>query len=170
MYGLDEGRVTQRGLQPVVAIGRLADMLQPGNDGVHRGFHLGFQLPFHLVERPLLVFEILHPLEITDHDTAAVRDDVRQDHDAPLLEQVVGTRRDRRIGRLHDQFRPHGGCIVFTDLAFQRSRDEYVAVAGDQVFVGDRLRLGQADDAAVLGLVRQNRHRIEAVIVGNAAP
>ena len=61
----------------------------------------------HLVLLPEVLLQALHPLEVRDDDAAGVREHVREDEDAALLEDLVGGRRGRAVRALADDPRLH---------------------------------------------------------------
>ena len=63
------------------------------------------QLRVHLVLLPEVLLEALHPLEVRDDDAAGVREHVGQDEHAPVLEDLVGGRRDGPVRALADDRR-----------------------------------------------------------------
>ena len=56
-----------------------------------------------VLDLPLVVVEVLHPLEVGDHDAAGVGEDVGEHLDAPVGEDPVGRRSARAVGRFDDQ-------------------------------------------------------------------
>ena len=85
--------------------------------------HFLAQFLVDLVQIPLLVFVILHPLEITDSDAARVDQDIGQDGNAALEQDLVCRRSGWTVGRLADEPRSYLGRIIAPNPVFQRGRD-----------------------------------------------
>src|SRR5690606_8108919 len=140
--------------------------------------HLVVRLDQHAAKLAVDLFDIpeerlqaLDPLEVRDGHAARVRQDVRDDLDAPLGQDIVGLRRGRAVGAFHN----HAGLdvvrVVFGDLVFKRARGQHVALQRQQFGVGDLVRLGVAFEQVVtaLGGVRQHVVDIQPVLVVVAA-
>ena len=65
------------------------------------------QARVHLLLLPEVLLQALHPLEVGDDDAAGVREHVREDEHAAVLEDLVGRRRDRPVRALADDPRLH---------------------------------------------------------------
>src|SRR5215218_2706849 len=115
----------------------------------------------HLFLLPEVLLEPLHPLEIGDDDAARIREHVREDEDAPVLEDLVGGRRDRAVRALADDTRLHVGRVLVRDHLLERARGQHVALEQQELVVGDRVGGRVPLEHAVLGLPREDRRHVE---------
>ena len=99
--------------------------------------HFRFEPFMYLLEIPLLVFEILHPLEVADDNAARVRENVGQYDNTFSLQDFVSSSRQRSIRILNNQFRFDVVGVVGSDLALERRRDQDIAVVGQDFLVAD---------------------------------
>jgi hypothetical protein len=72
--------------------------------------------------------EVLHPFEVAHRHAAGVADHVGHHQHAALGQDVVGRRPGRAVGAFEHQLGLHAARAVGGDLAFQRGRDQDVAV------------------------------------------
>ena len=134
----------RRGAQAdLVAVGGVPDLLQ-------RVDHDLVEADVDLVLAPEEAREVLHPLEVADGHAAGVADDVGHDQDAALAEDVVGLGQRRAVGAFEDQLGLDPPRALGRDLAFERGRDEDVAVDVPERLVVDPLAALDVGDAGVV--------------------
>ena len=101
----------------------------PALDRVVNGAnHALLEAPFNLVEIPLLVFEVLNPLKITDDDATTVGNDIGQYKDVLVLQDLICRRRHRTIGSFNNELRFDVVRIVSSNLALKCGGNEDVAI------------------------------------------
>ena len=110
---------------------------------------------------PEVLLQALHPLEVGDDDAARVREHVREDEDALVLEDLVGGRGDRPVRALADDPRLHLRRVVRADHLLERAGREHVALQQQQLLVRDRVAAAEARQRPVLGLVREHARHVE---------
>ena len=132
---------------------------------VERAAHDVVELRVHLDLLPEVLLEALHPLEVRDDDAARVREHVGEDQHALVLEDRVGRRRDRAVRALADDRGLDLVGVLRGDHLLERARREDVAVEQQELLVGDRLGVLEADERAVLGLVGERGRDVDALRV-----
>ena len=123
----------------------------------------------HLVLLPEVLLEALDPLEVGDDHAAGVREHVREDEHAPVLEDLVGGGRRRAVRALADDLGLDLVRVVRRDHLLERARREHVALEQEQLLVRDRLRVRSARQRAGLLLVRDRGLDVDPVRVVDAA-
>ena len=106
----------------------------------------------HLVLRPEVLLDPLHPLEVGAAAAAAVGEDVGQDEDAALFQDRVRPGRDGAVRSLADQPRPDAPGVGLGDDLLERAGREDVAVEEEELLGADRLGVREALERA--GLAR----------------
>ena len=83
--------------------------------------------------------QVLHPLEVTDHDSSGVGQNVGHDDDTPITQDFVSLAGGGTISAFHDHLGLDVGRVVGADLMLQRGWDQHIYVAYQQFVVGDLL-------------------------------
>ena len=123
----------------------------------------------HLVLLPEVLLQALHPLEVRDDNAAGIREHVREDEHAAVLEDVVGGRGRGPVRTLDDDRRLDLVRVVRGDHLLERARREDVAVEHDELLVRQRLRALEACQRARLLLEGDRSRYVDPVRVVDAA-
>ena len=132
--------------------------------------HDDLELFVDLAFFPEKILQVLHPLEVADGDTAGVGQDVGNDEDALAVQDVVGHRRHRAVGRLGDDLGLDVRGVLGGDDVFKRRGNEDVALELEHFLVAEARGARQGHDRAVLLLVLDGLDGVEAARVDDAAP
>ena len=92
------------------------------------------------VLRPEVSAAILYPLEVRDGHAARVREDVRDDEHALLVENRVGAGSRRPFAPSQMIFARIFAGVLARDHVLERGRNEHVDVEREQLIVADRRR------------------------------
>src|SRR5690606_4070453 len=101
--------------------------------------------------------------------TASIGKDVRHHGNTALLEHLVGHRRHRSVGTLHNHPGPHVGSIRPVENSAECSRYEDINIHGQQVFIRDGFCSIVADNGAFARCHFAETAYIEAIAPGNAS-
>jgi hypothetical protein len=91
------------------------------------------EAPVDVLELPTDVLAVLHPLEVAHGHPAGVHEDVREDDHATVVEDLVGTGRDRMVRSLDHDPGPDAVGVVLRDDLPERGSDEHVDVELEQL-------------------------------------
>lgn len=127
-------------MQCVPLLQRAVDFTLLVHDRVGSPLHFHLKFVVHLVEAPLFVLDVLHPLEIAHRHTTRVGQDVRKYRDSTGEQDSVGRWCRRAIGCFDDELRSRSVSHVGTYLVFERRWNENVARQGQQFHVADSCR------------------------------
>ncbi len=117
-----------------------------------------------LLERPWERLKRLHPFEIGDGDTPRIREDVRQEHHALVVENAIRFRSRRPVGCFRYDSGRYPVCVPGGNLPLQRGGDQHVALKLEQLLIRDIIRFQVPDDAA--GTILVLRHLVEVQPIG----
>ena len=131
-----------------IAVQRLDESGPPGEHHLGGTLHLPAQPFQHIGVLPLLVLDVLRPLEVGDHDAAGIRQDVGKHFDATIGQDVISRRGDRAVGGFDYQPGIDALCVVGGDLVFDCCRDEDVTLRLLHCGSGQRRCAGKADHGA----------------------
>ena len=108
---------------------------------------ISFRRAIDLLLLPEVLLEALHPLEVRDDDPAGVGEHVGKNHDAAILEDLVGGRRRRAVRALDDELRLDPVGVLRRDHLLERAGREDVGVELEQLLVRDRVGVLQPFEA-----------------------
>ena len=112
----------------------------------------------------MLLVEILGPLEVGDDYPAGVDEDVRDDGDAPVVEDPVGLGRQRMVGRFDHYGRPDTRGVAGVDHPLDGGGHQEVALQLEQLLVGNPVGAGQAGDHARPLFILEERIHIDTLL------
>ena len=126
-HPLDADRHRRRAGRDAVGVGARDDLV-PG------ALQRPLQPVHHLLARPEILLEVLHPFEIADDDAAGVAQNVGHDeHVAARGQHLVGFRRGRAVGALGDDAALQLGGDLGVDHALDGAGREHVAGQGQRL-------------------------------------
>ncbi len=127
---------------------------------------LGFELGEHFDFAPTEALQVLHPLEVTDSDTAGIAEDVGEEEDvAAFLDDGIGWLGGGAVGGFGEDFAAEFGRVFFGDDAFEGGWDEDVAFAEEHFIRVDGFGVGETGDTAGLCDVFAEFEGVEALVI-----
>src|SRR3989449_7970565 len=125
-------------------------LLRGGRDFVERTHHDALEAPVDGVLAPEVTAAVLYPLEVAHGPAAGVRENVRNDENALLLENLVGRRRRRAIRPFADDLRLDLRGVLTGDDVLGGGGHEHVTLHREQCLLADRLTLGITRELTML--------------------
>ena len=113
-------------------------------------FHNGLQAVIDLILGPEETLQVLHPLEVAHRHATGIRQDIRHNRNAAIIEDTIRIWSSRSISRLNNQASPHPWCIPPRQLILQRRGYQRIAGKLQQFSIGDWFCFRQTFQCAML--------------------